>query len=41
MISWSGEDISPKKDGGIERYQITPGEGYSSPNEGALVEGTK
>lgn len=31
--------MSQKKDGGIIRYQITKGEGYSSPNEGAMVEG--
>jgi hypothetical protein len=31
--------LSHKKDGGIIRYQITKGEGYSTPNEGAIVEG--
>lgn len=38
MISWKGEDLSPNKDGSIERYQVTPGEGYSTPNDGALVD---
>ncbi|CAG9820011.1 unnamed protein product [Phaedon cochleariae] len=38
VISWQGEDLSPKNDGGIERIHITPGEGYSTPNEGAIVE---
>lgn len=31
--------MSPKKDGSIERFQITPGEGHSTPNDGAYVEG--
>lgn len=39
MIEWKGEDISPKKDGGIEKFQIKAGEGYTTPNDGALVEG--
>lgn len=39
VLSWSGEDISPRKDGSIERSQIKPGEGFSTPNDGALVEG--
>jgi len=38
VIDWLGEDLSQKKDGGILRYQITKGEGYASPNEGAMVE---
>ncbi|XP_047003938.1 peptidyl-prolyl cis-trans isomerase FKBP4-like isoform X1 [Schistocerca americana] len=38
VIDWQGEDISPKKDGSITRYQIIQGEGYSSPNDGATVE---
>lgn len=41
VIDWIGEDISPQKDGTIERYQITAGEGYSTPNDGAFVEGKK
>ena len=39
VLGWKGEDISPKKDGAIERYLITSGEGYSTPNDGSLVEG--
>lgn len=39
VIDWTGEDLSQKKDGGIIRYQITKGEGSSTPNEGAIVEG--
>jgi hypothetical protein len=39
VIDWLGEDLSQKKDGGILRYQIMKGEGYASPNEGAMVEG--
>lgn len=38
VISWIGEDLSPGKDGSIERVIITPGEGYTTPNEGALVD---
>lgn len=37
-MDWSGEDLSPKKDGSIERFQITPGEGHSTLNDGAYVE---
>ncbi|KDR19080.1 FK506-binding protein 4 [Zootermopsis nevadensis] len=40
VIDWTGEDLSQKKDGGIIRYQITKGEGSSTPNEGAIVEVT-
>lgn len=39
VIDWKGEDLSPGKDGGIEKLQITPGEGYSNPNDGAVCEG--
>jgi len=38
VISWKGEDLSPNKDGGIERIIINAGEGYINPNDGALVE---
>jgi len=38
VLGWKGEDLSPKKDGGVERFQITAGEGYSTPNDGALVD---
>ncbi|XP_008192785.2 FK506-binding protein 59 [Tribolium castaneum] len=38
VISWKCEDLSPKKDGGIERAQIKAGEGYTYPNDGATVE---
>ena len=39
VIGWKCEDISPKKDGSIERQLITAGEGYTYPNDGATVEG--
>jgi len=39
VIDWLGEDLSQKKDLGIIRYQITKGEGFSTPNDGAMVEG--
>ncbi|KRT84338.1 hypothetical protein AMK59_1342, partial [Oryctes borbonicus] len=38
VISWKGEDLSPGKDGDIERLQITLGDGFSTPNDGAMVE---
>ncbi|KAK9710731.1 FKBP-type peptidyl-prolyl cis-trans isomerase [Popillia japonica] len=38
VLGWKGEDLSPSKDGGIERLQLTAGDGYSTPNEGAIVE---
>jgi len=38
VIDWVGEDLSQKKDLGIIRYQITKGEAYATPNDGALVE---
>ncbi|XP_063911396.1 FK506-binding protein 59 [Zophobas morio] len=38
VIGWKCEDISPKKDGSIERQLITAGEGYTYPNDGATVE---
>ncbi|XP_063222943.1 FK506-binding protein 59 [Bacillus rossius redtenbacheri] len=38
MLDWSGEDLSQKKDGGITRNQISKGEGYTTPNDGAVVE---
>ncbi|KAK9873037.1 hypothetical protein WA026_020772 [Henosepilachna vigintioctopunctata] len=38
LLGWKGEDLSRKKDGSIERITITPGEGFSTPNDGSLVE---
>ncbi|XP_015599993.1 peptidyl-prolyl cis-trans isomerase FKBP4 isoform X2 [Cephus cinctus] len=37
MIDWKGEDLSPNKDGSIERFQIIPGKGYATPKDSALV----
>ncbi|KAK1124519.1 hypothetical protein K0M31_006869 [Melipona bicolor] len=37
MIDWKGEDLSPEKNGSIERYQIVQGKDYITPQEGALV----
>ena len=37
MIDWKGEDLSPDKDGNIERYQMIQGKDYVTPQEGALV----
>ncbi|KAF3426350.1 hypothetical protein E2986_06491 [Frieseomelitta varia] len=37
MIDWKGEDLSPEKNGNIERYQIVQGKDYITPQEGALV----
>lgn len=38
LFEWQGEDISLKKDGGIMRRNIVPGEGYQTPNESAVVD---
>lgn len=38
MIDWQGEDLSPNSNGGILKSQITAGDGYSTPNDGAQVE---
>lgn len=39
MIDWKGEDLSPEKDGSIERFVITAGKGYATPAEASLVRG--
>lgn len=39
LFEFRGEDITEDEDGGIIRRIITKGEGYSKPNEGAVVEG--
>lgn len=39
VIEWTGEDLSPKKDGGIEKFIVKAGEGYTTPNDGAVVDG--
>lgn len=31
--------MSPNSDGSIEKIQIAEGEGYTTPNEGAIVNG--
>lgn len=38
VIDWQKEDLSVKKDGGILRNIIKPGEGHSTPNDGAMVD---
>lgn len=39
VIDWKGEDLSPAKDGGIERAEVlTLGAGYTTPNDGAQVQ---
>lgn len=40
LFEFRGEDITEDEDGGIIRRIITKGEGYSKPNEGAIVEGS-
>lgn len=37
LFEWHGEDLSQKKDGGIIRRNVTAGEGYQTPNDGALL----
>lgn len=39
MIDWKGADLSPEQDASIEKFQIVNGSGYSTPNDGALVDG--
>lgn len=38
LFEWRGEDLSQKKDGGIIRSIVTAGEGYQTPNDGALLD---
>nr|XP_045623565.1 peptidyl-prolyl cis-trans isomerase FKBP4-like [Procambarus clarkii]XP_045623566.1 peptidyl-prolyl cis-trans isomerase FKBP4-like [Procambarus clarkii]XP_045623567.1 peptidyl-prolyl cis-trans isomerase FKBP4-like [Procambarus clarkii]XP_045623568.1 peptidyl-prolyl cis-trans isomerase FKBP4-like [Procambarus clarkii]XP_045623569.1 peptidyl-prolyl cis-trans isomerase FKBP4-like [Procambarus clarkii]XP_045623570.1 peptidyl-prolyl cis-trans isomerase FKBP4-like [Procambarus clarkii] len=38
LFEWHGEDLSSKKDGGIIRRNIVAGEGYLTPNDGAIVD---
>ncbi|XP_064113782.1 peptidyl-prolyl cis-trans isomerase FKBP4-like [Macrobrachium nipponense] len=38
LFEWRGEDLSPKEDGGIIRRNIKQGEGYQTPNDGAIVD---
>ncbi|MEQ2291504.1 Peptidyl-prolyl cis-trans isomerase fkbp4, partial [Ameca splendens] len=38
LFEFRGEDITDDEDGGIIRRILTKGEGYSKPNEGAVVE---
>ncbi|KAG8438482.1 hypothetical protein GDO86_004884 [Hymenochirus boettgeri] len=38
LFDFQGEDLSPDEDGGIIRRILVKGEGYSKPNEGAIVE---
>ncbi|XP_050688698.1 peptidyl-prolyl cis-trans isomerase FKBP4-like [Eriocheir sinensis] len=37
LFEWHGEDLSSKKDGGIIRRILVAGEGYLTPNDGAIV----
>ncbi|KYN39332.1 hypothetical protein ALC56_06258 [Trachymyrmex septentrionalis] len=37
LLDWSGEDLSPNKDKGIERFQIVAGQSYAHPEEGSTV----
>lgn len=39
LNSWKGEDLTKDKDGGIIRKMLQKGEGFSSPNDEASVEG--
>ncbi|XP_071514301.1 peptidyl-prolyl cis-trans isomerase FKBP4-like isoform X1 [Panulirus ornatus] len=38
LFEWHGEDLSSKKDGGIIRRILVAGEGYLTPNDGAIVD---
>ncbi|KAG1653400.1 Peptidyl-prolyl cis-trans isomerase FKBP4 [Nymphon striatum] len=37
LFEWSYEDLSPNTDGSIQRKILTAGTGYSTPNNGAIV----
>ncbi|XP_037975665.2 FK506-binding protein 59 [Plutella xylostella] len=37
MLEWHGEDLSPNKSKGILRHIVEQGEGFDTPNDGALV----
>uniref|UniRef100_T1JDQ0 peptidylprolyl isomerase n=1 Tax=Strigamia maritima TaxID=126957 RepID=T1JDQ0_STRMM len=37
LFSWEGEDLTTNKDKGIIRRHVKEGEGYSTPNDGAMV----
>lgn len=39
MIDWQLEDLSTNKTKGIMRSIIEPGEGFTKPEDGALVTG--
>ncbi|EZA56123.1 hypothetical protein DMN91_000682 [Ooceraea biroi] len=38
LLDWYGEDLSPGKDRGIERFQIDAGKPYASPEENSLMD---
>ncbi len=40
LLRWSGEDISPDRDGSITRTVIQAGEKYATPSDNASVTGT-
>ncbi|XP_067655374.1 peptidyl-prolyl cis-trans isomerase FKBP4-like [Haliotis asinina] len=37
LFDWKGDDITENKDGGIIKHEIKKGEGYNTPNDGAMV----
>uniref|UniRef100_A0A2M4BPG4 peptidylprolyl isomerase n=1 Tax=Anopheles marajoara TaxID=58244 RepID=A0A2M4BPG4_9DIPT len=37
ILGWKGEDLSPKSDGGIQRFILTAGTGKKRPNPGGMV----
>lgn len=39
MLGWRGEDVSPNKDGSIERFIVVSSDKKRSPAEGGLVKG--
>ncbi|KAK0084918.1 hypothetical protein PV325_006120 [Microctonus aethiopoides] len=38
VLGWTGDDISPNNDGGIERYTLKAGKDGATPNDGSLVD---
>lgn len=39
MLGWMGADVSPNKDGSIERFTIVSSDKRRGPNDGSLCKG--
>lgn len=36
-VTFAGDDITESKDGGIIKHEVKKGEGFNTPNDGAMV----